>query len=121
MSRIDDQRELNPQQLDVVQNAEGPCLVLAGAGSGKTRTITYRVAHLIEHGVDPSHILLVTFTNKAAKEMMNRVISLLGQDAMHLWGGTFHSIANRLLRSHAECLDIPRVLRFLIKTTPDRY
>ena len=101
MSRIDYQRELNPEQLDVVLHGDGPCLVLAGAGSGKTRTITYRVAHLIESGMDPSQILLVTFTNKAAKEMTRRVVALLGRDAMSLWGGTFHAIAHRLLRSHA--------------------
>lgn len=104
MPRIDYQLELNAEQLDVVQNADGPCLVLAGAGSGKTRTITYRVARLIESGVDPSRILLVTFTNKAAKEMMARVASLFGAEVSRVWGGTFHSIANRIIRANANRL-----------------
>lgn len=94
-------KELNPEQLEVVLNGDGPCLVLAGAGSGKTRTITYRVAYLIENGVAADNILLVTFTNKAAREMMNRVESLLGPRTSWLWGGTFHSIANRVLRQYA--------------------
>ena len=71
------QQELNPEQLEVVMSGSGPILVIAGAGSGKTRTITYRVARLIESGIDPSQILLVTFTNKAAKEMLNRVELLI--------------------------------------------
>ncbi len=100
-SKIDYRRELNDEQLDVVLHGDGPCLVLAGAGSGKTRTITYRVAYLIEHGVAPSNILLVTFTNKAAKEMMQRVEALLGAGTAGLWGGTFHSVANRILRQYA--------------------
>lgn len=101
---IDYHRELNQEQLDVVLHGDGACLVLAGAGSGKTRTLTHRVAYLLEKGVDPSSILLLTFTNKAAKEMMARVASLSGQDARGIWGGTFHSIANRLLRSFADQL-----------------
>lgn len=99
--RIDYQKELNAEQFDVVQNGDGPTLVLAGAGSGKTRTITYRVAWLLEHGINPSNILLLTFTNKAAKEMLDRVEQLLGSYPDGLWGGTFHSIANRLLRKYA--------------------
>src|SRR3989338_11714388 len=75
--KIDYQKELNTEQLAVVTQAEGPCLVLAGAGSGKTRTLVYRVAYLLERGVKPNRILLVTFTNKAAKEMLNRVEALL--------------------------------------------
>jgi len=98
---IDYQKELNDQQFDAVQNGDGPCLVLAGAGSGKTRTITYRVAWLLEHGVNAQNILLLTFTNKAAKEMIERVENLLGADALGLWAGTYHSIANRLLRRYA--------------------
>lgn len=100
--RIDYAKELNQEQLDVVLHGDGACLVLAGAGSGKTRTLTYRVAYLLEQGVDPSSILLLTFTNKAAKEMLNRVKGLLGTDAVGLWGGTFHSIGSRILRSFAE-------------------
>lgn len=100
--RIDYARELNQEQLDVVLNGDGPCLVLAGAGSGKTRTITYRVANLLESGVDPARILLLTFTNKAARSMMGRVSSLLGAGAEGVWGGTFHSIGNRILRTTAD-------------------
>ncbi len=101
---IDYQNELNPEQLRVVQEGDGPALVLAGAGSGKTRTIIYRVAWLLEQGVDPSEILLVTFTNKAAREMTDRLQSLLGRHPSTLWAGTFHSIANRVLRQHAHAL-----------------
>jgi DNA helicase-2/ATP-dependent DNA helicase PcrA len=98
------QQELNPEQLEVVMSGSGPILVIAGAGSGKTRTITYRVARLIESGIDPSQILLVTFTNKAAKEMLNRVELLINFNIRKIWGGTFHHIANRTLRSHAHLL-----------------
>lgn len=98
------ERELNSEQLRVVREADGPCLVLAGAGSGKTRTITYRVAHLLKEGVYPSSILLLTFTNKAANEMMERVASLLGTRHSGIVGGTFHSVANRILRGSARPL-----------------
>ncbi len=96
--------ELNDEQYRVVTEGDGPCLVLAGAGSGKTRTVVYRVAYLIDQGVRPDEILLLTFTNKAAGEMMGRIGSLLGQGkgSVGIWGGTFHSVANRLLRLHAE-------------------
>jgi DNA helicase-2/ATP-dependent DNA helicase PcrA len=82
--------------------------VIAGAGSGKTRTLTYRVAYLLEQGIPPDRILLLTFTNKAAKEMMRRVADLLGQELASLWGGTFHSIGNRILRQHAPLLGYQR-------------
>ncbi|MFH1171793.1 MAG: ATP-dependent helicase [bacterium] len=98
------QKELNPEQLEVVIHGDGPCLVLAGAGSGKTRTIVYRVAYLLEHGVPADRILLVTFTNKAAKEMLFRIERLLGQFPKGLWGGTFHHVANLLLRKYAKVL-----------------
>jgi len=102
--KIDYQKALNAEQLAVVTQGDGPCLVLAGAGSGKTRTITYRVAYLLECGVSAESILLLTFTNKAANEMMSRVADLLGAPAHGLWGGTFHSIANRLLRHYASLI-----------------
>ena len=86
----------------------GPALVIAGAGSGKTRTLTYRVAYLLEQGVPADRILLLTFTNKAAKEMMGRVTDLIGRDMSELWGGTFHSIGHRVLRRHAEVLGFTR-------------
>ncbi|MEK7665790.1 MAG: ATP-dependent helicase [Patescibacteria group bacterium] len=102
--KIDYQKELNAEQLEVVLHGDGPCLVLAGAGSGKTRTITYRVAYLLESGVSSENILLLTFTNKAANEMMTRVADLLGSPAQGLVGGTFHSIANRFLRHYASLI-----------------
>lgn len=97
---IDYQKELNHEQLAVVQNGDGPCLVLAGAGSGKTRTIIYRLAHLLEKGVDPKNICLVTFTNKAAKEMTSRAEALLGYKPQGMIAGTFHHLANYLLRHY---------------------
>ena len=101
-TRIDYSAELNEQQLAAVTSPGGAALVIAGAGSGKTRTLTYRVAWLLEHGVKPWNILLLTFTNKAAREMLGRVGELLGPEADGIWGGTFHSIGNRILRRHAE-------------------
>src|SRR5919205_893973 len=100
--QIDYANELNEQQYNAVTATPGPALVIAGAGSGKTRTLTYRVAFLLEQGVPPDRILLLTFTNKAAKEMMRRVADILGGDLSSLWGGTFHSVASRLLRRHAD-------------------
>ena len=101
---IDYATELNEQQLAAVTAPPGPILVIAGAGSGKTRTLTYRVAYLLENGIDPRNILLLTFTNKAAREMLNRVAHLLPVDASGLWGGTFHSVGNRILRRHGTAL-----------------
>src|SRR5215813_3522401 len=98
---VDYAKELNEQQHAAVTAPPGPALVIAGAGSGKTRTLTYRVAFLLEQGIPSDRILLLTFTNKAAKEMMRRVADLLGQEMAALWGGTFHSIGNRILRRHA--------------------
>jgi DNA helicase-2/ATP-dependent DNA helicase PcrA len=106
--RIDYARELNPQQLAAVTAPPGPALVIAGAGSGKTRTLTYRVAYLLEQGIPADRILLLTFTNKAAGEMMRRVSELLGHELHSLWGGTFHSIGARVLRSHADLLGYRR-------------
>src|ERR1043165_1065966 len=99
--QIDYAREVNPQQLAAVTAPPGPALVLAGAGAGKTRTLIYRVAYLLEQGIPADRILLLTFTNKAAREMMRRVTDLLGNDLGELWGGTFHSIGQRFLRRHA--------------------
>jgi DNA helicase-2/ATP-dependent DNA helicase PcrA len=106
--QIDYARELNEQQCAAVTAPPGPALVIAGAGSGKTRTLTYRVAYLLEQGIPPDRILLLTFTNKAAGEMMRRVADLLGQELASLWGGTFHSIGNRILRQHAKLLGYQR-------------
>src|SRR3954470_7854490 len=104
--QIDYAKELNEQQLAAVTAPPGPALVIAGAGSGKTRTLTFRVAYLLEQGVPAEKILLLTFTNKAAREMMRRVNDILGQDLTSLWGGTFHSIGNRILRKHAPRLGL---------------
>ena len=106
--RIDYARELNGQQYAAVTAPPGPALVIAGAGSGKTRTLTYRVAYLLEQGIPAERILLLTFTNKAAREMMRRVADLLGQELGSLWGGTFHAIGNRVLRRHADLLGYER-------------
>ncbi len=105
---IDYTKELNQEQLEVVQNGDGACLVLAGAGSGKTRTIIYRVARLLEQGVQPSEILLVTFTNKAASEMNARILHLLGGQVRLPWSGTFHHIAFRILQEFAPLLGYKR-------------
>jgi len=97
--------ELNPDQERAVCHAEGPLLVVAGAGSGKTRTLAYRVAYLMSEGVDPGRILLLTFTRRAAEEMLRRATSIAAKGpgiAGKIWGGTFHSIANRLLRIYAK-------------------
>jgi DNA helicase II / ATP-dependent DNA helicase PcrA len=101
---IDYAAELNRQQLAAVTAAPGSQLIIAGAGSGKTRTLTYRVAYLLENGIDSRNILLLTFTNKAARQMLDRVANLLPLDASGIWGGTFHSIGNRMLRRHGSAL-----------------
>ena len=99
--RIDYAQALNPQQCAAVTAPPGPSLVIAGAGTGKTRTLTYRVAYLLENGVRAQQILLLTFTNKAAREMLDRVTNLLPDAAQGIWGGTFHSIGHRILRRYA--------------------
>ena len=91
--------QLNEPQRAAAECTEGPVMIIAGAGSGKTRTLTYRIAHLIEQGVDPFHILALTFTNKATGEMKERIIKLVGPEARNIWMGTFHSVFARLLRS----------------------
>src|SRR5436309_8846540 len=102
--QIDYAGELNEQQHMAVTAPRGPSLVLAGAGAGKTRTLIYRVAYLLEQGIPAERILLLTFTNKAAREMMRRVMDLLGSELSELWGGTFHSIGHRFLRRHAQAI-----------------
>ncbi len=101
---INYEKELDAQQLAAVCAPNGPNLVIAGAGSGKTRTITYRVAKSIESGISPSNILLVTFTKKAATEMLNRAATLIDVNAKQIWGGTFHSLGNRILRRDCHLL-----------------
>jgi DNA helicase II / ATP-dependent DNA helicase PcrA len=105
--KIDYQKELNEDQLDAVTTISGPVLVIAGAGSGKTRVIVYRVAYLLEKGIDPQNILLLTFTRKAAEEMIARAEDLLGdKKAQNITGGTFHSFASSLLRRYSRLLGI---------------
>jgi len=105
---IDFRASLNDEQFAAVTAEPGPLLILAGAGSGKTRTLTYRVAYLLAQGVRPSEILLLTFTNKAAKEMLHRVHELTGVEPGRFWGGTFHSIGNRALRIYGEAIGLPK-------------
>ena len=102
MSELLDQ--LNEPQREAAACTEGPVMIIAGAGSGKTRTLTYRIAHLIELGVDPFSILALTFTNKAAAEMKERIMKLVGNEARNIWMGTFHSVFARILRSEAQKL-----------------
>jgi DNA helicase-2/ATP-dependent DNA helicase PcrA len=99
---------LNPDQLDAVVHEDGPLLVVAGAGSGKTRVLTHRIAHLIHNGVAPSKILAITFTNKAAAEMRERVRELVGPVVRTMWVSTFHSACVRILRANGEAIGYPR-------------
>lgn len=101
---IDFAGDLNPEQLATVQAPDGPLFVLAAAGTGKTRALVYRVAWLVNQGVDAKRILLLTFTNRAAREMLERAEMLVGGRIGGLWGGTFHHMANRMLRRHAQLL-----------------
>lgn len=105
---IDFREDLNDEQYAAVTAVPGPLLILAGAGSGKTRTLTYRVAYLLSKGVDPKDILLLTFTNKAAKEMLSRVEDLTSYEPRRFWGGTFHSIGHRLLRLHGDAVGLAK-------------
>src|SRR5690606_2336970 len=99
---------LNPEQRLAVEQIEGACMIIAGAGSGKTRVLTYKIAHLINSEVSPFEILSLTFTNKAANEMKERITELTGPAAQKMWMGTFHSIFARLLRMEAEKLGYTR-------------
>ena len=112
-SGIDYASELNEQQYAAVSSKPGPSLVIAGAGSGKTRTLTHRVAYLLDKGVAAGNILLLTFTNKAAREMLERVEQLVPSDIGGLWSGTFHSIGNRILRKHADEIGFTRSFSIL--------
>jgi DNA helicase-2/ATP-dependent DNA helicase PcrA len=108
---------LNPSQRAAVENTKGPVMIVAGAGSGKTRVLTYRVAHILKEGVDAFNILSLTFTNKASKEMRERIHSVVGSEARNLWMGTFHSIFARILRVESERIGYPR--NFTIYDTDD--
>ncbi len=109
--------ELNPAQKDAVIHFEGPSLIIAGPGSGKTRVLTYRIAFMLENGVDPFNILALTFTNKAAREMKERIGKIAGSEARNLWMGTFHSIFARILRIESNKIGYPT--NFTIYDTDD--
>jgi DNA helicase-2/ATP-dependent DNA helicase PcrA len=114
MSYLD---SLNAIQREAVEQTEGPVMIIAGAGSGKTRVLTYRIAHLIHKGVDPFNILSLTFTNKAAKEMQHRIQAVAGSEARNLWMGTFHSVFSRILRVESDKIGYPS--NFTIYDTED--
>ena len=100
--------ELNKEQLEAVENIEGPNMVIAGAGSGKTRVLTYRIAYMIKNGIDPFNIMALTFTNKAAREMTNRISNIIGNnEALNITMGTFHSVFSRILRLNADRIGYP--------------
>ena len=110
--------DLNEVQRKAVSELKGPVMIIAGAGSGKTRVLTYRIAHLIKSGVPPFNILALTFTNKAAREMKERVLNIVGgKDAQNIWIGTFHSVFARVLRIESEKLGYPA--NFTIYDTQD--
>lgn len=109
---------LNIDQQKAVKHLKGPLMVIAGAGSGKTRVLTYRIVHLLKNGVSPFHILSLTFTNKAAKEMRNRIESIVGESvSKSIWMGTFHSVFSRILRAESEKINYPT--NFTIYDTDD--
>ena len=110
--------QLNEAQLAPTLQKEGPMIIIAGAGSGKTRVLTYRIAYLMSEGVDPFNILSLTFTNKAAREMKTRIASIVGDsEAKNLWMGTFHSVFAKILRIEADKLGYPS--NFTIYDTQD--
>ncbi len=112
-------KELNDKQYEAVISTEGPCLVIAGAGSGKTKVLTHKIAYLIgEKGAKPWDILAITFTNKAANEMKERIASLVGDDAKDIWMGTFHSICVRILRKFIDRIGFDS--SFIIFDTSDQ-
>ena len=109
---------LNTEQKKAVKHTKGPLMVIAGAGSGKTRVLTYRIVHLLKQGISPFNILSLTFTNKASKEMQNRIEEIVGDSlARNLWMGTFHSVFSRILRIESENLGYPT--NFTIYDTDD--
>lgn len=109
--------ELNEVQYKAVTTIDGPVMVIAGPGSGKTRVLTYRIAYMIEQGIKPQNILTLTFTNKAAREMKERLEKTVGPEAKKVWAGTFHSIFAKILRFEAEKIGFPA--SFTIYDTDD--
>ncbi|MGB2929219.1 MAG: UvrD-helicase domain-containing protein, partial [Desulfobacterales bacterium] len=119
-SPIPYKKALNPSQLDAVQFKEGPLLVIAGAGSGKTRTLTYRVARLVEEGISPGSILLLTFTRKASQEMLKRAAALLDNRCERVSGGTFHSFSHAVLRRYASKIGFDRDFSIIDRTDAEQ-
>ena len=115
--KLDYRKELNEAQYQAATTVEGPLLIVAGAGTGKTRTLVYRVAHLIDIGVDPRSILLLTFTRRAAEEMLRRASVLIDNRCSQVAGGTFHSFANLVLREFGRRIDL--LPSFTIMDRPD--
>ena len=110
--------QLNPEQRKAVECTEGAVMIIAGAGSGKTRVLTYRIAHLMKKGVDPFNILSLTFTNKAAREMKERIGKIVNErEAKNIWMGTFHSVFAKILRIEGEKIGYPS--NFTIYDTDD--
>src|SRR6185295_17460092 len=109
--------QLNEAQKAAVMHTKGPSMIIAGAGSGKTRVLTYRIAHLISTGIDAFHILALTFTNKASKEMRSRIEKIAGNEAKNLWMGTFHAVFAKVLRIEGAKLGYPA--NFTIYDTDD--
>ena len=105
--KIDYQKELNEAQQQAALSTEGPYLVIAGAGSGKTRVLVYRTAYLVEQGINPRQILLLTFTRRASQEMLSRASLLLDSRCQKVSGGTFHSFAHLILRKYGKHVDLP--------------
>ena len=114
--KVNYEKDLNPAQLSAVMHKKGPVLVIAGAGSGKTKTLTYRVARLIEDGIKPENILLLTFTKKAAAEMLSRATLVLDDRCEKVAGGTFHSFANIILRKYSKFLKLKNNFTILDKS-----
>src|SRR6478752_6034542 len=110
-------KSLNEPQIEAVTSTEGPLMIVAGAGSGKTRVLTYRIAYLIGNGIEPFNILSLTFTNRAAKEMRERIEKVVGNNARNIWMGTFHSVFAKILRIEHDKLGYPR--DFTIYDTDD--
>ena len=108
---------MNPQQAEAVKATEGPLLIMAGAGSGKTRVLTHRIAYLmVEKGVNPYNILAITFTNKAAREMKDRIYNILGGASENIWISTFHSMCVRILRRDIDRIGLSRNFTILDST-----
>ena len=113
-------QSLNEEQILPVRQTEGPVLVIAGAGSGKTRVLTNRIAYLIENGIMPENILAITFTNKAAKEMKERVLKLIGKEANSIQISTFHSLGLRLLKENYSKVKLKQTTVLSFSTSPPR-